>query len=390
MVFRGIGGACASAIVCVAPATAQPVAATGYQVRVMQDGAPLEGIAAVLATGDEVFVADSAFAGTGSTIFRFDPGTGTIAPLTGLPEAIGISDMVQGDGTLFSSSNIYVSDNNVTPSGPGFVSCCEGVVFEIDRVTGASSVLTVGNPTFAPPGDPAGLDIVKTGGFARGLYVMDFQGASPNPPVLYRVNSGGGATTVYFDEVALPRSSSPQRIEYGGGGDYGDVLMIVDANGSSGARVWKLAPDHSLTLWIPNDPGLTVGELELAPAGFFGGRMYGAAIDGSVRGVAKINPDGSRDFIVTGTTVKDLSIAPDGRALYFAEGATLYQVLCSTDWNANGIGDTSDFIAYLNDFNDAMGGGSPTYADPDIAEPFGVLNTADFVEFLNRFTLGCD
>lgn len=63
---------------------------------------------------------------------------------------------------------------------------------------------------------------------------------------------------------------------------------------------------------------------------------------------------------------------------------------CPADWNNDAVFNTSDFVAYLNDFNAVMSGGSPTYADPDIAPPIGVLNTADFVAYLNAFSDGCD
>lgn len=62
---------------------------------------------------------------------------------------------------------------------------------------------------------------------------------------------------------------------------------------------------------------------------------------------------------------------------------------CIANWNADGIFNTADFVAYLNDFNAAMAGQPFTYSDPDIAPPIGVLNTADFVAYLNAFTAGC-
>ena len=68
---------------------------------------------------------------------------------------------------------------------------------------------------------------------------------------------------------------------------------------------------------------------------------------------------------------------------------TIVKSGCDADWNQDSVFNTSDFVAYLNDFNTALAGGDPTYANPDIREPYGVLNTADFVEYLNRFTTGC-
>ena len=69
---------------------------------------------------------------------------------------------------------------------------------------------------------------------------------------------------------------------------------------------------------------------------------------------------------------------------------TIVKSGCDADWNQDSVFNTSDFVAYLNDFNAVMGGGSFTYQDPDIGAPIGVLNTADFVAYLNLFSTGCD
>ncbi len=62
---------------------------------------------------------------------------------------------------------------------------------------------------------------------------------------------------------------------------------------------------------------------------------------------------------------------------------------CIADWNGDGNVLTSDFVAYLNDYNAVRTGGTPVYGDPDIAAPDGTLNTADFLAFLNAYTSGC-
>ncbi len=62
---------------------------------------------------------------------------------------------------------------------------------------------------------------------------------------------------------------------------------------------------------------------------------------------------------------------------------------CVADWNGDSMVDTSDFVAYLNDFTAVQAGNPFVFGDPDIAFPIGVLNTADFVTFLNIFTTGC-
>ena len=58
------------------------------------------------------------------------------------------------------------------------------------------------------------------------------------------------------------------------------------------------------------------------------------------------------------------------------------------NWNLDDVYNTSDFLAYLNDYNAVLGGGSFVNQDPDIAPPLGALNTADFIAYLNRYS-GC-
>ncbi len=70
-------------------------------------------------------------------------------------------------------------------------------------------------------------------------------------------------------------------------------------------------------------------------------------------------------------------------------GSAYVFVLCAADFNRDGTLNTSDFIAYLNDFVAVTNGQPTTYGSPDLAEPFGVVNTADFIAYLNLFTGGC-
>ena len=63
--------------------------------------------------------------------------------------------------------------------------------------------------------------------------------------------------------------------------------------------------------------------------------------------------------------------------------------LSLADWNASTVLNTADVIAYLGDYNAVAGGQPFTYADPDLAPPFGggasTLNTADLIAYLDTF-----
>ncbi len=62
---------------------------------------------------------------------------------------------------------------------------------------------------------------------------------------------------------------------------------------------------------------------------------------------------------------------------------------CLADWNADSLVNSGDFLAYLTDYNYVRVGAPFIYRDPDLAAPFGSLNTQDFLAFLNIYTVGC-
>ncbi len=96
---------------------------------------------------------------------------------------------------------------------------------------------------------------------------------------------------------------------------------------------------------------------------------------------------------VSGTfaSIDDATIAPFiAVPEYQADSVLLHYFLaCAADWNNDGQLLTSDIVAFINDYVAVLGGGGFTYNDPDIAAPLGVLNTADFVAYLNAFNAGC-
>ncbi|MBK7406167.1 MAG: hypothetical protein IPJ41_16565 [Phycisphaerales bacterium] len=55
--------------------------------------------------------------------------------------------------------------------------------------------------------------------------------------------------------------------------------------------------------------------------------------------------------------------------------------LCPSDWNGDGVVNTQDFIAYLNDW-------APKHARADVNGD-GTVNTQDFILFLNMWASGC-
>ncbi len=63
---------------------------------------------------------------------------------------------------------------------------------------------------------------------------------------------------------------------------------------------------------------------------------------------------------------------------------------CAGDWNGDGQLNTADFVAFLNDYNAFLNGGTPVYGTPDQAKPYDIVNTADFIAYLNLYVQGCE
>ncbi len=63
---------------------------------------------------------------------------------------------------------------------------------------------------------------------------------------------------------------------------------------------------------------------------------------------------------------------------------------CLADWNGDTLLNTGDFLAYLGDYSAVVNGETPTHANPDLTAPYGVINTSDFLDYLNLYTDGCD
>ncbi len=144
----------------------------------------------------------------------------------------------------------------------------------------------------------------------------------------------------------------------------------------------------------PNDPG-TISTGTLFTGGF---EMLGTS-----EPIAYANAELTGIPVAVRWNTGSLLLAPLGRVVAFnnsnngagfeewaVNAATwLAGERCIADWNRDAIENTSDFVAYLNDFNAVLNGQSPTFGNPDLAQPFGVYNTADFVAFLNEYVAGC-
>ena len=100
-------------------------------------------------------------------------------------------------------------------------------------------------------------------------------------------------------------------------------------------------------------------------------------------GIGDVNDDGLPDLVLTAASWN----GSVGRV--FVVAGIEHAVPCSADWNEDGLVQTDDFVAYLNEYGVVTAGGDFAFASPDLGLPCGELNTADFLAFLNAFAGGC-
>lgn len=114
------------------------------------------------------------------------------------------------------------------------------------------------------------------------------------------------------------------------------------------------------------------------------GDIFGDLLGWSTVGVGDVNGDTRIDFMVSAAENDDGG--NNAGRVYVISGDTY---ACMPDWNRDGLLRIDDFLAFLSDFASVYNGGDYQYGDPDLAEPFGEVNTVDFIAFLNAYAAGC-
>lgn len=268
-----------------------------------------------------VYTTDSAAA-----VREIDPVTGVQRlVLGGLPLA-SPGGIVFGDGRPLTGTDLVVADWNTEMTS----SCCDGRVLRIDPSSGSTAVLAVGNPAFAGVGDPAGVALGPGGAFGDFVYVMDFQGASPNPPVLYRIDSAGTASTFLVDPAQWTTSTAPRDLAFGPPAFGGD-LFVADRTGPG--RLWQVSPGGTLAAFLTGHAIVAVAAPPSA-AGGWGDYLYFLAANGSVLDLLRVDPIGTVELVVpaigSGVAYAALEFRPDGKALYAGVRQDLVAVFPAT------------------------------------------------------------
>ncbi|HWS87495.1 MAG TPA: RHS repeat-associated core domain-containing protein [Pyrinomonadaceae bacterium] len=240
--------------------------------------------------------------------------------------------LLLGDGRPLVGTDLILADNNAQENPSN---CCDGRVFRINRQTGAVSVISNGNPTFNPPGDPFGVALGPGGLWGSALYVMDFEGSSPNPPVLFRVNDNGTRSTFVTNPQVWTRERFPTDIAFSPHPEFGDYLYAIDgAQGGGDPVIWRVSPQGELSKFSFGGSMLNPVALEFGQGGAFGKSLY--VLDRARGQIFTVAPDGTVSVFVRGLPTSsnqissDLAFSPDGRSLFVALDDRIYEITAKT------------------------------------------------------------
>ena len=243
--------------------------------------------------------------------------------LNGLPLS-SPGQLLLGDGRPLVGSDLVLADWNTELTS----SCCNGRVLRINPNTNAFASLATGNPVSGSVGDPAGIALGPGGAWGSDLYVMDFQGASGFPPVLFRIDAAGNATTFLVDPTQWTQSTAPIGLAFGSAA-FGEDLFVADRVG--GGRIWRVDSSANLSTFTT---GYAVTGIAKSPGGAFGDYLYFTASVGSEIDLFRVDPSGNVSLVVDNIGpahyLAGLAFRSDGKALYVGAANQLVIVVPAT------------------------------------------------------------
>lgn len=300
-------------------ATAQAVDDTHqfFHLQIAQVAANVHGLA--FDVGERLFVSQS-----NATLTRLDLLTNVeTTVLSGLPLGAP-GQLACGDGRPLTGTDLVLADWNTELTA----SCCDGHVLRVDKVSGAFVSLAAGNPVPGSVGDPAGVALAPGGAWGTGVYVMDFQGASPNPPVLYRIDPGGVSSTFLVSPAQWQTGNAPIALAFGSAA-FGQDLFVADRTGTG--TIWRVDASANLSAFLTGYSVLAVAQ---SPGGAFGDHLYFAASDGASVDLLRVDPAGNVSLVVADIgaphVLAALAFRDDGKALYVGVADRIVEVVPAT------------------------------------------------------------
>ncbi len=261
------------------------------------------------------------FVGTAATIYQIDLKSRNIEHFASLnPAALSGGQLLLTPADSSFGPALIWSDQNLS----GDQSCCDGVVGKIDLSTKQMSVLSLGAPGRPSPADSFGLALGVGGEFGDLLYVMDFEGASRSRPLLYTI-SASLQRQPFAEGLPWTVDTQPAHIELTRGEAFGKFIFVSDV---LTRRIWRVSPNGEISAFY--DKGdifigerVCQGEIRFAKGGAFGDNLYVADTGRLVR----ISPSGELEVFATGVAPCSIAFSQDGKRCYVATGDTIFEII---------------------------------------------------------------
>src|SRR5258705_12998974 len=104
---------------------------------------------------------------------------------------------------------------------------------------------------------------------------MDFEGNSPNPPVLFRVNDDGTRSTFTTNPSVWATARYPSDIAFSSGPDFGDYLYGIDGSQQGGDPIiWRVNAQSQISRFAFGAPFKNPVAIEFGQGGPFGRNLY--------------------------------------------------------------------------------------------------------------------
>ena len=188
-------------------------------------------------------------------------------------------------------------------------------------------------------GDPFGIALGGVGGLSGNHYVMDWEGASLDPPVLYRINKDGSPPDVVMkDPSKWTPKRDPRDIVFGNGGRFGYHLYVADTNYNGLGTIWRVTfkEKPELEKFVEDAAIKSPESIEFGPGGDFGTDLYVLDCTQGKIFTVSVLPDKKKkisDFASglpkpkPGTKIfPDMTFSPDGKSLFVGIKDTIFEI----------------------------------------------------------------